>query len=279
MRPGTTWGARVRRTARGTTRASVVLGVLAGLLALSAPGASAAERAGQGCAATSAPALVDTGHGVQPVVALVCPAAVRVRVRVVSGTASAIAAEQVVRAGRPAVLRGTAFDARPGSSYRVVVDLTTVRGRALPALSGASTVPVPAVTQVPLGVRAAAVALAEVGRRDRTRYGAPAGAPWCAFFATWVTRHVDPSAPLLTSVAAWRDWGRAHHRWSSEPQVGDVVVYGSSHVGVVVRVRGDGTIDTVEGNFSHRVSHNRVRLDRATASHEPAPISGFVRPY
>ena len=84
----------------------------------------------------------------------------------------------------------------------------------------------------------------------------------------------------IPSANAWTQWGRDHGTLHSRPQVGDVVVYGSAHVGLVVKVRDSNHIDTIEGNFSNKVSHNfNIAVSNARGSGEPAGITGFVSPY
>lgn len=95
---------------------------------------------------------------------------------------------------------------------------------------------------------------------------------WCALFVEWVWRDAGVSVPYdgysghLFNYEA--DRGRAH--WASNGfaglQPGDAVFFGtgpgdpygsvvpSVHVGIVVSVNGDGTINTVEGNYSDRVA-------------------------
>lgn len=263
MRAGTSWQVRARRVA------TLVL-VVAGLLAL-APSAQASERVAETCRQLVAPGFVRDATAQRPTVTLLCAVDARVRIAV-PGTGPA--SELAVRAGRPTVLRGTALAPAPDTAYAVRVQVRRLRGRVVTELRSAP------VVLLPVRSRIAELALAEVGRRDRTRYGAPAGTPWCAYFASWVVRQTTQGVPVLPSVASWRAWGRAHGTWHQRPAVGDVVVYGTRHVGLVVAVKGDGTIDTVEGNFSRKVSHRRgVSLAHARRSYAPADIAGFVSPY
>lgn len=65
---------------------------------------------------------------------------------------------------------------------------------------------------------------------------------------------------------------------------GDVALYGtgpqntqtSTHIGVVVEVRGDGALTTVEGNYNTMVSRVGPRYPWSTTG--AGPVYGYVRP-
>ena len=92
--------------------------------------------------------------------------------------------------------------------------------------------------------------------------GAEAGAPWCAYFVSWVARQAG--VPLgdqgqgfgaVDDLWAWAQrTGRAIPA-GQRPQPGDVAVF-NEHVGIVESVLPDGRIQTIEGNSSDRVSRN-----------------------
>ena len=92
--------------------------------------------------------------------------------------------------------------------------------------------------------------------------GAEAGAPWCAYFASWVARQAG--VPLgdqgqgfgsVDDLWAWAQrTGRAVPA-GQRPQPGDLAIF-NEHVGIVTSVLPDGRIQTVEGNYSDRVSRN-----------------------
>jgi hypothetical protein len=85
--------------------------------------------------------------------------------------------------------------------------------------------------------------------------------PWCAYFASWAAR--QGGVPLgdhgegFGSVDALYEWaensGRAVPAAAGPPAPGDLIVW-DEHVGVVESVLPDGSIRTIEGNSSDRVS-------------------------
>jgi hypothetical protein len=106
--------------------------------------------------------------------------------------------------------------------------------------------------------------------------GAMAGAPWCAYFTSWVAQQAG--APLgdggqgfgsVDAVYAWAQRnGRAYTAGSGQqPRPGDLIVF-NQHIGLVESVLPNGQIQTIEGNSSDRVSE-RV--------HAPGDAVGFVR--
>jgi hypothetical protein len=84
----------------------------------------------------------------------------------------------------------------------------------------------------------------------------PHGGPWCAYFASWVTRRAG--VPLgsrgngIASAAGIRAWAQRTGRWRHLPRAGDIAVF-SHHVGIVVYVTGS-RMTTIDGNWSNRVS-------------------------
>src|SRR4051812_22462032 len=91
--------------------------------------------------------------------------------------------------------------------------------------------------------------------------------PWCAYFTSWAARQAG--VPLgdhgqgfgrVDDVYAWaQQAGKAIPNGSGvKPQPGDLIVW-DEHIGVVDHVDGDGTIHTVEGNSSDRVSERAYR--------------------
>jgi hypothetical protein len=102
--------------------------------------------------------------------------------------------------------------------------------------------------------------------------GSYAGAPWCAYFVSWAA--AQAGAPTGDggkgegSVEGIAGWAQRTGRLTSTPQPGDLILFGTRHVGIVESVNADGTLTTVEGNSSDGV-HRRV--------HEVGEASGFVR--
>lgn len=96
------------------------------------------------------------------------------------------------------------------------------------------------------------------------------GAPWCAWFVSWIYReagyefkgapaNADGNIPAVSNLVAWFNEHGILFSPSDgkyKPQPGDVIMYGgSTHTGVVVKVSGDN-IETVEGNTSGDGSFN-----------------------
>jgi CHAP domain len=93
--------------------------------------------------------------------------------------------------------------------------------------------------------------------------GAMAGEPWCAYFVSWVARQAG--MPLgdhgqgfgyVGDIWNWaQSTGRAVPNGTGvKPNPGDLIVFGDHHVGLVEKVLPDGSIQTIEGNYSDQVS-------------------------
>jgi hypothetical protein len=100
--------------------------------------------------------------------------------------------------------------------------------------------------------------------------------PWCAYFTSWAAR--EAGMPLgeqgqgFGSVDALYSWAqRAGRAVPNGPRVvprpGDLIVW-DEHIGVVESVQPDGSVATIEGNSSDRVSR-RV--------HAAGSALGYVR--
>src|SRR4051812_42058996 len=152
-----------------------------------------------------------------------------------------------------------------------------------------------APTAAPAGnspaARMVAMAQAEVGQAEQppgsnnspriAQYrsataGAPGPGPWCAYFTSWLARGagvpVGDHGQGFGSVDALYAWaqksGRAIPTSSGQnPKPGDLIVW-DEHIGIVESVRPDGSIQTIEGNSSDRVSR-RV--------HAKGDALGYVR--
>jgi cell wall-associated NlpC family hydrolase len=105
--------------------------------------------------------------------------------------------------------------------------------------------------------------------------GAQPGEPWCAYFTSWAA--AQAGAPLgdagagIGSVAEITSWAQRTGRYvpaGSQPQPGDLILFGTEHVGLVESVNADGSLTTIEGNSSDAVS----RVHRM-----PGEATGFVR--
>jgi hypothetical protein len=120
--------------------------------------------------------------------------------------------------------------------------------------------------------------------------------PWCALFVEWVWRQNGVSVPWDYYSGDLFNWGASYGRahWASNGfaglQPGDAVFFGtgpgqpygdvvpSVHVGLVVSVNGDGTINTVEGNYN-----NMVAAPGATSLYgyrsDVGAIYGWISPF
>jgi hypothetical protein len=115
-----------------------------------------------------------------------------------------------------------------------------------------------------------AVALKEVGtiegpKDNETKYGAFTKAnflPWCGSFVMWCANQVGLKIPNCVSTQAgakaFLDRGLWQAAEEATPLPGDIVFFDFpgdgidriSHVGIVVKDNGNGTITCVEGNTS-----------------------------
>jgi hypothetical protein len=106
--------------------------------------------------------------------------------------------------------------------------------------------------------------------------GAIPGAPWCAYFASWVARQAGE--PLgsqgqgLGAVSEIWSWAQSTGRAVPNgpgvvPKPGDLIVFGDEHVGIVRDVLPNGQIQTIEGNYENKVAAN-VR--------SPTEATGYV---
>jgi hypothetical protein len=101
--------------------------------------------------------------------------------------------------------------------------------------------------------------------------------PWCAYFVSWAARQAG--VPLgdsgqgfgrVDDVYAWAQrTGKAIPAGGGTPQPGDLIVW-DEHIGVVESVGTDGSINTIEGNSSDRVS-------RRTYGSDGGGAIGYVR--
>jgi hypothetical protein len=160
---------------------------------------------------------------------------------------------------------------------------TTSFASALGTAQAGQASPLPATGGTSAGRAALAAAQAEVGvaeqppgSNDSPRIAqyrqATAGSgvgPWCAYFVSWAARQAG--APLgdqgqgfgrVDDVYAWAQrTGKAIPNGAGvTPQPGDLIVW-DEHIGIVESVDAGGTIHTVEGNSSDRVSQRTYGPD------------------
>lgn len=114
------------------------------------------------------------------------------------------------------------------------------------------------------------VAKKEVGtvegpKDNETKYGKFTGVnfqPWCGSFVMWCANQAGVKIPNTVSTVAGADAFKKMGRWfdarKDDPIPGDIVYFDFpddgvnriSHVGIVIKNNGDGTIETIEGNTS-----------------------------
>jgi hypothetical protein len=101
--------------------------------------------------------------------------------------------------------------------------------------------------------------------------------PWCAYFVSWAARQAgvpigDSGQGMgrVDDVYAWAQrTGKAIPAGSGTPQPGDLIVW-DEHIGIVESVGADGSIATIEGNSSDKVS-------RRTYGSDGGGAIGYVR--
>lgn len=102
-------------------------------------------------------------------------------------------------------------------------------------------------------------------RRYRTavRHAEP-GAWWCTIFVSYVARRAGyPLGSVRQGMVEVRNlvrWGRREgfvfRKGARRPRPGDIALHGLGHTGIVVSVAADGTVHTVDANWSDTVSHH-----------------------
>ena len=140
------------------------------------------------------------------------------------------------------------------------------------------------------GLRALSAAAGELGVQEEppgsndgariAQYRAASGAEatpgrWCAYFVSWAA--AQAGAPLgeegqgFGAVSQIHDWAERTGRLvpaGEPPRPGDLILFGSEHVGIVESVGPGDRLTTVEGNHRDRVERVERSLGEAT---------GFVR--
>ena len=108
--------------------------------------------------------------------------------------------------------------------------------------------------------------------RDISRYrtatsGAMRGAPWCAYFASYIAKRAG--VPLgwhgegMGYVPYIRDWAHKTGRWRHTPKPGYLITF-PEHVGVVEHVYSNHTLSAIEGNAGNAVRREYHRWSEAT---------------
>lgn len=134
------------------------------------------------------------------------------------------------------------------------------------------------------------LASGEVGNTDKSKYGAPADHDWCQYFVNWVWRGAGVTDMNDTHFTGdFYHWGKERGLTTDGHegiQVGDGVLFGtgpenptnSRHVGIVVAVHADGSIETVDGNYSNAVSRVGPYFPATAETHEPGNVYAYVSP-
>src|SRR4051812_26543107 len=98
--------------------------------------------------------------------------------------------------------------------------------------------------------------------------------PWCAYFASWAAKQagmpIGEQGQGMGAVSAVWDWAQRTGRTSAQAAPGELIVWGSRHIGIVESVDPNGTIHTIEGNSSDQVS-------RRTYGPDGGGATGYVR--
>jgi CHAP domain len=180
----------------------------------------------------------------------------------------------------------TPVQATKGSSFAGM--LTNAIG---PGAAGAVSPTTPIAGGTGAGARIVAAAAGEVGQaesppgsNDSPRIamyrsataGNPGPGPWCGYFVSWAAKQAG--VPLMDhgqgsgSVDAIYSWAQQTGKAASAssgyvPKPGDLIVF-NEHIGIVENVLPGGRIQTIEGNYSDKVSRNTRSRSEAV---------GFVR--
>jgi CHAP domain len=176
--------------------------------------------------------------------------------------------------------------AAPATAATTATATATAFQQALSAANVAQAAP-PASSGTDAGLQTLRVAETQVGVTEQppgsndgpqiaeyrtATQGAYAGAPWCAYFVSWAA--AQAGTPLgdqgqgLGSVSEITDWARSTGRLTSTPAPGELILFGTAHVGIVKSVNADGSLTTVEGNAS-----NGVREE----TRWPSEATGYVQ--
>jgi PKD repeat protein len=122
-----------------------------------------------------------------------------------------------------------------------------------------------------------------IRRYETATRGAMFGAPWCAYFVSYIARQAG--APIGTGgsgigyVPYIRAWAKQTKRWTRTPHPGDLITF-PQHVGIVENVYANHTLTTIEGNAGNAVRRRSrgwgeamgyVRVAKGSAASAPAP--------
>src|SRR4051812_11557754 len=121
-----------------------------------------------------------------------------------------------------------------------------------------------------------------IRRYETTTRGAMFGAPWCAYFVSYIAHQagapIGPGGAGMGYVPYIRSWAKQTKRWKRTPHAGDLITF-PQHVGIVETVYRNHTLTTIEGNAGNAVRRRwrrwgeamgYVRVARGAA---PAPVA------
>jgi YD repeat-containing protein len=128
-----------------------------------------------------------------------------------------------------------------------------------------------------------------IRRYETATRGAMFGAPWCAYFVSYIARRagapIGPGGAGMGYVPYIRAWAKQTRRWTRTPHAGDLVTF-PQHVGIVENVYANHTLTTIEGNAGNAVRRRwrrwseamgYVRVARGPAA-APTPVSSPKAP-
>ncbi|WP_354699829.1 endolysin [Paraconexibacter sp. AEG42_29] len=139
------------------------------------------------------------------------------------------------------------------------------------AVTGATALAVPGASDpgarmvaLAQGELAAGIAEQPPGSNDSPRIAqyrtatTPGGVgPWCAYFVSWLANQagvpVGEAGQGFANVDALAAWAQRTGRATQTPAPGELIVW-DEHIGLVTGVDPDGSIHTIEGNSSNKVS-------------------------
>jgi PKD repeat protein len=106
-----------------------------------------------------------------------------------------------------------------------------------------------------------------IKRYETATRGAMFGAPWCAYFVSYIARRagapIGPGGAGLGYVPYIRAWAKQSKRWTRTPHAGDLITF-PQHVGIVETVYANHTLTTIEGNAGNAVRRRWRRWSEAT---------------
>src|SRR4029077_5757599 len=120
-----------------------------------------------------------------------------------------------------------------------------------------------------------------IRRYETATRGAMFGAPWCAYFVSYIASKagapIGPGGSGIGYVPTIRAWAHQTKRWSQTPHAGDLITF-PQHVGVVETVYANHTLTTIEGNAGNAVRRRwrtwgeAVGYVRLASGAAPAPL-------